>query len=69
MQISAIRLEILKKFGSQERFSFAAGIDETIVSKIVRGVRRPTEHQRQVFEQLLETPAKQLFGEINEQRS
>jgi hypothetical protein len=61
--MNPIKLEINKKYGTQERFAIAAEINETIVSKIIRGVKRPSEDQRQTFARLLEIPADQLFGE------
>jgi transcriptional regulator with XRE-family HTH domain len=69
MKINPIRLEILKRYGSQELFAIASGLNETVLSKILRGVRQPTEQQRQTFARLLEIPADQLFGESHEQHA
>jgi transcriptional regulator with XRE-family HTH domain len=63
MKINPVRLEILKRYGSQELFAIASGLNETVLSKILRGVRQPTPKQAQVFERLLEVSADQLFGE------
>jgi transcriptional regulator with XRE-family HTH domain len=64
--ISKIRLEILKSYGSQERFAAAARLDEALVSKLVRGVRKPTKAQAEKFENLLGVPCDQLFVESQE---
>jgi hypothetical protein len=61
--MNTIRLEIMKQYRTQERFAIAAEINETIVSKLIRGVRRPTEEQKQKFHKLLGIPVDQLFGE------
>ena len=63
MKISKFKLEIIKRFGSQERFSIASGINESIISKIVRGVRKPTAEQKEIIERLLKTPADTFFNE------
>jgi transcriptional regulator with XRE-family HTH domain len=59
----AARLEIIKRYRTQERFAQAAEITEANVSKILRGVKLPNADQRRKFEELLETPASRLFGE------
>ena len=35
--MNAIKMEIIKKYRTQERFAIAAGVNETVVSKILRG--------------------------------
>lgn len=67
--MNALRLEIVRRYRTQERFSVCAGLDESIISKIIRGVKRPTEQQRQIFARLLETPAEKLFGEDHERHN
>jgi transcriptional regulator with XRE-family HTH domain len=57
------RIEIIKRYRTQEHFALAAGIPEAAVSKILRGVKPPNADQRRKFEELLETPASRLFGE------
>lgn len=69
MEINPIKLEILKKFGTQEKFSIASGVNESIVSKILRGTRRPSDQQKQRFSLLLGVPVEKLFGESHEQHS
>jgi transcriptional regulator with XRE-family HTH domain len=50
---NAIRVEIVRHYGTQELFAQASGIAEPTVSKIVRGIRPPTEDQRKIFKELL----------------
>jgi hypothetical protein len=61
MTKNKLRLRIIEHFGTQERFAFQAGINEAIVSKIVRGLREPTDKQKENFSKLLETPVAELF--------
>ncbi len=61
MEQKNVRLKIVERFRTQEIFSAKSGINEAIVSKIVRGIRQPTEEQKKIFERLLNTPAKELF--------
>ena len=55
------RLKVVEHFETQEKFAFKSGLDEAVVSKLIRGVRRPTVKQRMIFEALLKTPATNLF--------
>lgn len=50
-------------FRTQEVFSAVSGIDEARLSKILRGVRKPTEDQKELFEKYLNVPANDLFPE------
>lgn len=52
---------IKDKFRTQEVFSAVSGIDEARLSKILRGIRKPTDDQKVIFEKLLE--ANDLFQE------
>ena len=52
---------IKAKFRTQEVFSAVSGIDEARLSKILRGIRKPTDDQKVIFEKLLE--ANDLFQE------
>jgi transcriptional regulator with XRE-family HTH domain len=61
--MNPIRLKIIERFDTQIRFANAAGISEGTVSKIVNGLKRPTDKERQRFALLLEVPAEKLFGE------
>ena len=40
-------------FRTQEIFSAVSGIDEARLSKILRGIRKPTDEQKVIFEKLL----------------
>ena len=52
---------IKDKFRTQEVFSAVSGIDEARLSKILRGIRKPTDDQKAIFEKLLN--ANDLFSE------
>ena len=59
-----LRLKIVEHFGTQEKLSFMSGIDEAVISKIVRNVRIPTKKQKEVFSSLLKTSERILFKNI-----
>ena len=61
MSNNPLRLKIIERFETQEKFAVRSGINEAIVSKIVRGLREPTEKQKEIFSKLLETPVAELF--------
>ena len=61
MAKNTLRLKIIERFETQEKFAVRSGINEAIVSKIVRGLREPTEKQKAIFSKLLETPVAELF--------
>ena len=42
-------MKIVEHFRTQELFALKSGIDEAIVSKICRGIRKPTAEQRKVL--------------------
>ncbi len=44
---------IRELFRTQEIFSAVSGIDEARLSKILRGIRKPTDEQKVIFEKLL----------------
>jgi hypothetical protein len=67
--MNPIRLKIIEKFDTQIKFACAAGIDEGIVSKIVNGVKRPSDKQKERFSLLLGIPAEQIFGDQNGQQA
>ena len=56
-----LRLKIVEHFETQEKLAKKTGIDEAVISKLVREVRNPTEEQSKVFSELLKTPAEKLF--------
>jgi hypothetical protein len=61
MNNSPLRLKIIEQFGTQERFAVESGINEAVISKIIRGLREPTEAQKEIFSELLDTPVNELF--------
>lgn len=61
MTNSALRLKIVERFRTQERFAVRSGINEAVVSKIIRGLREPTEKQKKIFSKLLKAPKDKLF--------
>jgi hypothetical protein len=52
---------IREKFRTQEIFSVVSGLDEGVISKILRGIRQPTNTQKEVFERFLGVSAGDLF--------
>ena len=54
---------IRELFRTQEMFSAVTGINEAITSKILRGVRIPTEKQKAAFSKYLKVPVEYLFPE------
>ena len=57
----AMRLKIVEFFGTQEKLAAASGIDEAVISKIVRNVRKPTDEQKKTLIALLHSTEKALF--------
>ena len=57
-----LRLKIIEHYGTQERFASASGIQEAIISKLIRKIRTPTFHQDKIISDLLKTPSNKLFG-------
>jgi len=58
-----VRDLIRNLYRTQEIFSVVSGIDESRLSKILRGIRKPTQEQKTIFEKYLEVPASDLFPE------
>jgi DNA-binding transcriptional regulator YdaS (Cro superfamily) len=56
-----LRVLIVEKFGTQEKFAATIGIREDIVSKLVRGIRPPTETEKSIISAALETSPEELF--------
>jgi transcriptional regulator with XRE-family HTH domain len=56
-----LQKRVKDKYKTQEAFAVISGMNETLVSKILRGVRDPTKDQIKTFERLLNTPASELF--------
>ena len=61
MAKNTLRLKIIERFETQEKFAVQSGIYKAIVSKIVRGLREPTDEQKVIISKLLETPVADLF--------
>lgn len=58
-----LKVKIVERYGSQSNFAFASNVDETLISKVVRGRRKPTDEQRSVWAALLGCDPGQLFNE------
>uniref|UniRef100_A0A6M3L617 Putative DNA binding, helix-turn-helix domain containing protein n=1 Tax=viral metagenome TaxID=1070528 RepID=A0A6M3L617_9ZZZZ len=56
-----MRLKIVEHFGTQERLASISGIDEGIISKLVRNIRAPTDDQGKILTKLLKCTKKELF--------
>jgi len=52
--MAALKMRILERYGTQEKFSAISGIPEAVISKICRGVRKPTDEQQAIFDRLLD---------------
>jgi len=63
MMNKVLRVKIVEKVDTQERLSRRTGIDEAIISKIVREVRQPTIEQKRKISKALDTPQKELWEE------
>jgi len=59
----AFRNAIMKQFVTQGQFAKAAKVDEAIISRIVRGKRKPTLNQKEYFAKLLKQPVEELFND------
>lgn len=57
-----LRMLIVDKFGTQERFAATIGIAETVVSKLVRGIRTPTPAEKQLISTALDVKEEDLFS-------
>ena len=57
-----LKARIIERYGSQSNFAFATRTDEAIISKIVRGRRKPTEAQRVTWAGLLGADVDTLFN-------
>lgn len=59
----AFRNAIMEQFVTQGQFAKAAKVDEAIISRIVRGKRKPTLNQKEYFAKLLKQPVEELFND------
>lgn len=57
------RNAIMEKFVTQGQFAKAAKVDEAVISRIVRGKRKPTLNQKEFFAKLLKQPVEELFND------
>jgi len=57
-----LRVLIVEKFGTQEKFAASVGIREEMISKLVRGIRPPTETEKGIISTALEASPEELFG-------
>ena len=59
----AFRTAIMEQFVTQGQFAKAAKVDEAVISRIVRGKRKPTLNQKEKFSKLLKQPVEELFDD------
>lgn len=66
-----LKLQIFRRGSHQNQLAKAVGIDETVLSKIIRGYRNPTANQRKLLATHLEADEAWLFErfEADSQRS
>lgn len=56
-----LKLQIFRRRRHQNELAKDVGIDETVLSKIIHGYRRPTEAQRRTLAHCLQADEKWLF--------
>jgi transcriptional regulator with XRE-family HTH domain len=56
-----LKISILQKFLYQADFAKAVGVNETVLSRIVKGRREPTPEQKSKMARILEVPRDELF--------
>jgi transcriptional regulator with XRE-family HTH domain len=56
-----LKLKIFLRGSHQNRLAKSAGIDETVLSKIIHGFRKPTAAQRKLLAECLEADEEWLF--------
>jgi transcriptional regulator with XRE-family HTH domain len=56
-----LKLQIFRRGRHQNQLAKAIGIDETVLSKIIRGYRAPTASQRKLLSTYLEADEAWLF--------
>jgi transcriptional regulator with XRE-family HTH domain len=56
-----LKLKIFLRGSHQNRLAKSVGIDETVLSKIIRGYRKPTPEQRKLLAEFLEADEAWLF--------
>lgn len=60
-----LKTKIVEKFGTNRNFSRASGIDESTLTKILRGAREPTEKQKSLIAMILRVKKNTLFDKKN----
>lgn len=58
-----LRLKIIEVFGTQEKCSAISGIHEGTISKLVRGIKSPTDFQKRTLARYLKVKAEEIFPE------
>jgi len=58
-----LKKAILKKYGTQRKFSKVIGISESQISQIVKGRINPTPVEKQLISKLLNSTQKKIFTE------
>ncbi len=53
-ELNNVRIEILRKFGTQSDFAAAAGLHESKISQVMRGRRKLSKEQSKQWAKLLE---------------
>lgn len=60
-----LKLQIFRRGSHQNRLAKAVGIDETVLSKIIHGYRKPTAEQRKALACFLEAEEEWLFEQFD----
>lgn len=57
-----LQVEIKKQFGTQWRFAQAVGVHESMVSKVLRGIRPLSDDEKRAWAKTLRRKKDDLFG-------
>lgn len=57
-----LKIKILETVGTQERLSVATGIAESKISRILRGIKEPTEQDRTKIAEALSVDPEEIFN-------
>ena len=60
-----LKLKIFLRGSHQNRLAKSVGIDETVLSKIIHGYRKPTEAQKKLLADFLEADEAWLFEQFD----
>jgi transcriptional regulator with XRE-family HTH domain len=58
----ALKVAIIRKFGTQADFAMAIGDDETMVSRVIRGRRVLAPKKQEAWAEILDVPIYQIFN-------